>query len=728
MRTLQCLLVLIIFLGNTSVAQNIPTIDISNETFRHIIIADGAEEKYPGHPATVLMADGKTMYCIWSTGEEHATSSMAVSYNGGINWEKINNRLPAGFRLNENCPGIYRMLDMKTGKTRLWAFPAEPDMPRIMSEDGGKTWIEESPLATKYPETFNSIVKTSDGNYMGFYHRNEDGTLKVLQAKTEDGGITWSSPHVIADIEGKEPCNPFVFRSPNNKELCCIMAENTHKGRSLMMFSKDEGSTWSNPEPTSWELTGDGYQGIYTKDERLVITFRDMVPDSPTKGHLMAWIGTYDDIKNCNAGEYRIKLLHDDGTNSDSDYPGIEILPDGTIIAITHIKYKDNKDKRSVVSIRFDIHETDAKAAKYFVDNSEKTNVPAYFQKQTLFKRRSGEKKIRIPSIIIAPDGTILAFARGCSSLRKSYDNGKTWTQEEEVKGVKEGNVLVDEVTKNIIIISGTQTDDPCIFRSNDNGNTWKKESISIKANVRGDGGAHSMVPINIGAMSNGITLKYGEHKGRLLQPGRVQPPFGNNEQEYWMYFYNTSMYSDDRGKTWQVSDGIMSGTGEATLTELSDGRVYYNSRSHMSIDHKRRIAWSYDGGNRYVDWYASEELYEVGERFYFKYGSKPSYGCMAGLKRIPDGVVSTKDVLLYSSPDWKGGFRFKMTVWASFNGASTWPVKRLIDPGLSAYSSIAVNDDGMIFLLYEGGEKQLQDEINIAVFNLKWLFEETDY
>ena len=39
-----------------------------------------------------------------------------------------------------------------------------------------------------------------------------------------------------------------------------------------------------------------------------------------------------------------------------------------------------------------------------------------------------------------------------------------------------------------------------------------------------------------------------------------------------------------------------MTGTGEGTLAELSDGRIYYNSRSHMSIDHKRRIAWSLDG------------------------------------------------------------------------------------------------------------------------------------
>jgi sialidase-1 len=201
-----------------------------------------------------------------------------------------------------------------------------------------------------------------------------------------------------------------------------------------------------------------------------------------------------------------------------------------------------------------------------------------------------------------------------------------------------------------------------------------------------------------------------------------------SNPKRYRMYNYNTSIYSDDRGKTWQVSDGIMTGTGEATLAELSDGRIYYNSRSHMSIDHMRRIAWSYNGGEMYVDWYVSDDLYETGEPFYFKTGTKPSYGMCAGLIRIPDGVTGAKDVLLYSCPDWKGGWRYQMTVWASFNGTATWPIKRLIDQGHSAYSFLAADKDGTIYLLYEGGEKKLYDEINIAVFNLKWLLESETY
>jgi len=109
---------------------------------------------------------------------------------------------------------------------------------------------------------------------------------------------------------------------------------------------------------------------------------------------------------------------------------------------------------------------------------------------------------------------------------------------------------------------------------------------------------------------------------------------------------------SEDGGKTWQTSGPVQSGTGEGTLAELSDGSIYYNSRSHMSVDHRRRIAWSYDGGAMFVDWRVAEHLFEVGEPFYFKYGTRPSYGCNAGLVRMPLEATGGKDVHARQSSD----------------------------------------------------------------------------
>jgi sialidase-1 len=87
----------------------------------------------------------------------------------------------------------------------------------------------------------------------------------------------------------------------------------------------------------------------------------------------------------------------------------------------------------------------------------------------------------------------------------------------------------------------------------------------------------------------------YGEHKGRLLSPARVFGPENSNDVKWRPYHYNTSIYSDDSGLTWQTSLPFpVLGTGEAALAEISDGSILYSSREHMSRGN-RFFAWSYD-------------------------------------------------------------------------------------------------------------------------------------
>ena len=189
----RTLLILLPLFVCTAVAQDnpdLPVVDLSNDESRHVIIAAGTESVYQGHPTTVLLPDGKTLYCAWSTGHGGPAGAMAVSSDGGLTWSRLDNILPPGFRKHRNCPSLYRMMDMQTGKVRLWVFSAYPKMPRIMSGDGGKTWTELEPLGLDCVMTFSSVVRLSDGNYMGFYHRRKDETLVVLQTKTGDGGLT----------------------------------------------------------------------------------------------------------------------------------------------------------------------------------------------------------------------------------------------------------------------------------------------------------------------------------------------------------------------------------------------------------------------------------------------------------------------------------------------------------------------------------------------------------
>jgi hypothetical protein len=351
---------------------SLPVVDLSGDAARQVVVAAGTEEIYQGHPTTTLLADGKTILAVWCIKHGGTAGPMAQSEDGGKTWTRLDDRLPPEFSRHENCPSIYRMVDPQ-GKERLWVFSARKGklgpMPSIVSEDNGRTWKEMPPLDPSFRcvMTFSSVVRLKDGSTLGLYHRGpgtaDRAPLEVVATLTKDGGFTWSEPRVVAKVEGKNPCEPFVFRSPDGAELCCLMRENTHKGCSLMMFSRDEGTTWSMPVDTPWGLSGDRHMGVYAKDGRLVVAFRDQAPQSPTRGHFVAWVGTYDDIKQGRPGQYRVKLLHS-YAGGDCGYPGLESLPDGTIVATTYIKYWNDSRKHSVVSTRFRLDETDARVAQ----------------------------------------------------------------------------------------------------------------------------------------------------------------------------------------------------------------------------------------------------------------------------------------------------------------------------------------------------------------------------
>jgi hypothetical protein len=148
-----------------------------------------------------------------------------------------------------------------------------------------------------------------------------------------------------------------LIRSPDGKELAVLLRENARKKNSHVIFSRDEGRTWTEPREVPLALTGDRHTAKYSPDGRLFIAFRDMAKDSATGGDWIGWVGTYEDIAQNRPGQYRIRFK-DNKNRWDSTYPGVEILPDGTFVTTTYGHW-DEGQSPYIVSIRFNLAELD---------------------------------------------------------------------------------------------------------------------------------------------------------------------------------------------------------------------------------------------------------------------------------------------------------------------------------------------------------------------------------
>lgn len=334
---------------------------------------------------------------------------------------------------------------------------------------------------------------------------------------------------------------------------------------------------------------------------------------------------------------------------------------------------------------------------------------PARMEMQQVFTKE------RFPNVVVTVKGTVLAtWGQSGVIARRSEDGGKTWGDVITIAkpGFQGGGTTVDESTGDILaFVEERHPPAPInVYRSSDDGKTWKIEKVKINPDSAGNMPSMHM-------NEHGITLRHGTHKGRLIRPARFYA--GENDRSKWPEHYTNAIYSDDGGKTWQTSEPFPEkGTGEATLAELADGRIYYNSRVHWDKrpnNTRRRSAWSDDGGQTWKDWKIVEALPDGHQH--------RSYGCMGGLVRLP---VDQKDILIFSNIDTARPTRERGTVWASLDGGKTWPVKRLVFEGPSAYSSLTAGrpgtpSEGWIYLHFEGGPK---GGSHVARFNLTWLLE----
>ncbi|WP_321415569.1 sialidase family protein [uncultured Desulfobacter sp.] len=343
-----------------------------------------------------------------------------------------------------------------------------------------------------------------------------------------------------------------------------------------------------------------------------------------------------------------------------------------------------------------------------------------------------------IPSIVTAPDGSILAFCEQrwqspCDDvgechivMKKSKDNGQTWGDLTELRrkgGAKwhMGSAVTDSATGKVLLMCGGGW-----LQSADNGDTWTDWQPEL--NIRppgGLGGTHGSAP--------GIQLSFGKHKDRLVWPARVNiTNNGYNDQsirDRREKCYSTAIFSDDHGTTLYRSNAFHQGTGEACLVERINGDIYFNARAYFD-DFKRKTALSRDGGNSFSETKDAPILKEL------------SQGCNASLIRYPKALLEKtglsdrlgQDVILFANPDSDGPHREHGVVRLSTDGAETWQYSNAVtDFGeWFDYSSMTVAIDGTILLMYKTtlamtGLPASSDEccsMALARFNLEWIMD----
>jgi sialidase-1 len=342
--------------------------------------------------------------------------------------------------------------------------------------------------------------------------------------------------------------------------------------------------------------------------------------------------------------------------------------------------------------------------------------------KSLLFQSgKDGYTSYRIPAVVVTKRGVVLVFCaarkgRGGDwdnidiAMRRSTDNGRAWEPRRILLDDGDATVdnptpIVDRQTGSVHFLYQVNYARCYYLRSDDDGQTFT-------------------TPVDITAVFEQFRKEYdwnviapGPGHAIQLQSGRLLVPVwlstgGHSHHPSCM----ATIYSDDHGATWRRGDIVGRNTpavpnpNETAAVELSDGRVMLNIRNE-SQKFRRLVAFSPDGATGWTEPVFDDALFEP--------------VCMAGLVQGPKRPGDKIPLLLFSNPDSRNkpagkGWRARETlsIKASEDDGRTWAVSRVLEPGGSGYSDLAVAADGYILCLYEGG-----GGLTLARFPVEWIY-----
>lgn len=334
----------------------------------------------------------------------------------------------------------------------------------------------------------------------------------------------------------------------------------------------------------------------------------------------------------------------------------------------------------------------------------------------------------RIPAVVKANDGTLLAFCEGRSSmadggnidivLKRSSDHGVTWgplilvQDEGGSAAITIGNPtpIVDRSTGFIHLLFCRENNTVFHIVSTDNGLTWSQRTELTSSVKLAGWGWYATGPVH------GIQLQHGTQAGRLVAPANHRIGTGGTDAGA---FGSQILYSDDHGATWHMDAVFEAANGaapnETTLEELtpanetSGSRIYINSRDYGTDAGNRSEAWSSDGGTSYSTAYNGNSFFVT----------PVCQGSLLRYSSIANG--DSKNRMLFSSPN--GSSRSNGAIWISTDETSTWSSPKSIRAGAYAYSDMVRTEDQHLGVVVETGASVDQyQSINFIRINEAWL------
>jgi|TARA_B110000914_G_scaffold143660_1_gene125755 sialidase-1 len=314
----------------------------------------------------------------------------------------------------------------------------------------------------------------------------------------------------------------------------------------------------------------------------------------------------------------------------------------------------------------------------------------------------------RIPAIVTTTNNVLIAAIDerniSCGDLRsnrdinivirKSYDNGESWSEIEKIidyplgKSASDPSLIVDQITGEIFMFYNYMDLDKAkdvykfmLIKSSDDGKSWTSPK-EITNEIIKDGWEKDFMFITSG---RGTQTKDGTLLHCLVNLNKGTHVFG----------------SKDHGETWFLIDYPLGPGDESKIIELSNGGWLVNSRvnstgyrySHVSND--KGQSWSTFKNNELLD-----------------------PGCNAGLINYNQNAKK-KNVLLFSNA-FSSKDRVNLSISTSFDEGRTWNKSKTIYKGESAYSSITILNNGDVGLFFEKDNYSKNVFVRIPK---KWIF-----